>query len=443
MYQNKKIMVFGMARSGYAVAKVLSERNNEIIVTDAKEQDSEKVKELENLGIKFILTTEPENLLDETFDYVIKNPGISYNHKCILKANELGIKVINEVEVAYNLLPDNVKIIGITGSNGKTTTTTLTYLILKEAGLNVHIGGNIGMPLCGLLSEIKSNDILVLEISDHQLVDMYDFKTDISVLTNLYQNHLDFHGSYEKYISIKKKIFNNHRENDLAIINNGSNDSLKITDDIVSTKKYFSAYKQADCCIENDYIVYNGENIININDIKLQGKHNYENIMCAIMIAKEFNVKNDVINTVLTTFGGVEHRIEFVRTYLGRDFYNDSKSTNTDSTIIAVDSFTKPTILIMGGLERGHSFDDLNSHMKNVKMVVCYGETKNRINDWCHSINVNCEVTETLKEAIKIAWDNSKEGDIILLSPACASWDQYKDFEVRGNEFKNYVNNIK
>ena len=194
MFSNKKVLVLGMARSGYEVAKLLSNYENEIIVTDAKEQDSAHLEELTSLGVKFVLSSNPELLLDDSFDYVIKNPGIRKDHICVLKARELNIPVVNEVEVAYHLLEDDIKIIGITGSNGKTTTTTMTYEVMEKAGLPVHLGGNIGYPVSSLVKRAHSGDILVLEISDHQLVDMYDFKADISALLNLSEVHLDFHG---------------------------------------------------------------------------------------------------------------------------------------------------------------------------------------------------------------------------------------------------------
>ena len=202
MIKNKKVFILGMARSGYEVAKLLSKYNNDILITDMKEQDPNHVKELEELGVKYIVSEQPEYMLDASYDYVIKNPGIRKDHKCVLMALELGIPVINEVEVAYFFFPKDITIIGITGSNGKTTTTTLIYEILKEANLPVYLGGNIGFPVASLVEKVKNGDILVLEISDHQLVDMYDFKTNISVLTNLSEVHIDFHGTYEKYKSM-------------------------------------------------------------------------------------------------------------------------------------------------------------------------------------------------------------------------------------------------
>ncbi len=444
MIKNKKIFVFGMARSGYEVAKFLHKYNNEIIVTDAKEQDEDKVKELENLGIKVIITNRPEDLLDESFDYMVKNPGIIKTHPCVVKAHNLGLEVINEVEVAYLFLPKNINIIAITGSNGKTTTTTITYNILKEAGLPVHLAGNIGTPLSKLVEEIKENDYLVMEISDHQLVDMYKFHPSIAVLTNLSQVHLDFHGnSYDNYKNTKKKLFLNMNEEDVAFLNYNNSDVVELTKDLKTNKKYFSTNTKTDCYLKDNKIYFEDELIINTNDILVKGLHNYENIMCAIMVAKTLKINNEVIIKVLKEFNGVEHRLEFVRNLNNRLFYNDSKSTNNESTITALKSFDKPTILLLGGLDRNIPFDALTPYMTYVKEVICYGETKNKLKEYCDSINKKCIVLDNLLESTKKAYEISNEGDVILLSPACASWDQYKTFEERGEEFKKIVNELK
>lgn len=443
MFANKKILVLGMARSGYEVAKLLSNYENEIIVTDVKVQDESHLKELEALGVQFILTKEPECILDESFDYVVKNPGIKKDHICVLKAKDLNIPVINEVEVAYHLFPDGIKIIAITGSNGKTTTTTMTYEVMKKAGLPVHLGGNIGYPVSSLVNKVKEGDILVLEISDHQLVDTVDFKANISALLNLSEVHLDFHGDYETYKACKKKIFHGHGTNDIAIVNKEDMNIMELIDDISSTKLYFSSRNSANCCIQDDYIVYKGDKIVSLADIKVKGIHNYENIMAMILMVKQFNVDNHIICDYLSEFSGVEHRIEFVREHNGVKFYNDSKSTNTDSTIIALSSFQNPTILLLGGLDRGHSFEPLNDYVSNVKLVIAYGQTKDRIAAWSNKNHIECIVKNTLKDATIVAIENAESGDVVVLSPACASWDQYENFEIRGNEFKDIVNNVK
>lgn len=439
MFENKKIFILGMARSGYEAAKLLSDYNNEIIVTDGKEQDSSLVSELESLGVKVIITGDQLSLLDDSFDYVIKNPGIKYDNTVVVKAKELGIKVINEVEMAYSFLDKSVNIIGVTGSNGKTTTTTLISEFMKNSFDNVYLGGNIGIPLSNFVRDIKPNSYLVLEISDHQLCDMYDFKTNVSVLTNITPTHLDFHKSYEVYQMTKKKIFNNHTSDDLAVINKDDEVSMKITDDIKSTKVYYGHDKTNLAYYDEEGIYYDGKLVIKLDDIILKGKHNYQNIMGAIIAVKKYGVTDEVIQKVLKEFKGVEHRLEYVDTIDGVTYYNDSKATNCVSTITALNSFDKPTILLLGGYDRGHSFHDLDDSMKNVKCVVCFGETKNRIEEFCNDLNIKCYKNDTLKEAMNVVKDICTPGDVVLLSPACASWDQYDRFEDRGDEFKKLV----
>ena len=439
MFENKKIFILGMARSGYEAAKLLSDYNNEIIVTDGKEQKEELVSELESLGVKVIITSDQISLLDDSFDYVIKNPGIKYDNPVVVKAKELGIKVINEIEMAYSFLDKSVNIIGVTGSNGKTTTTTLISEFMKNSFDNVYLGGNIGIPLSNFVRDIKPNSYLVLEISDHQLCDMYDFKTNVSVLTNITPTHLDFHKSYEVYQMTKKKIFNNHTSDDLAVINKDDEVSMKITDDIKSAKVYYGHDKTNLAYYDEDGIYYDGKLVIKLDDIILKGKHNYQNIMGAIIAVKKYGVTDEVIQKVLKEFKGVEHRLEYVDTINGVTYYNDSKATNCVSTITALNSFDKPTILLLGGYDRGHSFHDLDDSMKNVKCVVCFGETKNRIEEFCNDLNIKCYKNDTLKEAMNVVKDICTPGDVVLLSPACASWDQYDRFEDRGYEFKNLV----
>jgi len=443
MFEQKKIFILGMARSGYEAAKLLSSYNNQILITDRKEQDKDHVEELTSLGVEIHICDDAIDLLDETFDYVIKNPGIKLDHPIVLKAKELGIPVTNEVEVAYNFLPKGVQIIGITGSNGKTTTTTLTYEMMKNAGKPVHLGGNIGYPVCSLVKRCKENDILVLEISGHQLHDFINFKTNISIMTNLTEVHTDHFGTYENYKYNKCLIFKHHTSEDIAIINLNNEDAMNGTKDILSNKILFSSTKEADVYIKENAIYYYDEKVVDLKDIRLKGLHNYENIMCAVAAVKQYGVENEVIKELLKNFGGVEHRIEFVRELNKREFYNDSKATNVKSTQIALSAFSNPTIVLLGGLDRGLPFDDLTEYLNNTKEIICYGQTKFKIKEFADSINKKCEVVETLEDAIHLAYEHSAEGDVILLSPACASWDQYDSFEVRGDEFKRVVNELK
>lgn len=443
MFKNNNLFILGMARSGYESAKFFAKRGNKIIINDKNEDEDKKhVKELEELGVKVILGSHPVDLITKDIDYVIKNPGIKDSHEMIVKAKELGIPVINEVEAAYMLLPKDITIIGVTGSNGKTTTTTLIYEILKHAKKSVVLAGNIGFPLSSLADNIKSNNILLMEISIQQLCNLDKFKTNISVLTNIYEAHLDFVGNKENYINVKKRIFNHHTKKDIAILNYDNIDVLNNTNDIMSSKLYFSKNNKTDCYIKDNAIYYKDNKIINISDISLKGIHNLENIMASILTVKQFNVSDDDIISVLKEFKGVEHRIEYVKEIDGIKIYNDSKSTNVKATQIALSSFIEPTILLLGGLDRGHSFEELTEYMGNVKLVISYGQTKNRIKEYCDKINKECIVVDTLKDAVLVASNNATKGNVILLSPACASWDQFKDFEERGKTFKEYINNI-
>lgn len=442
MIKNQKVLILGMARSGIAVSKLLSHYDNDITISDRKEQTEETLQELQNLGIKIVITSTQEDLVNASWDCIIKNPGIPQDAPALVKARELSIPILNELEASFAFLPKDVTIIGITGSNGKTTSTTIAYELLKRSEKKVYVGGNIGIPLASLIPEIESDSLLVLEISDHQLCDMSHFKTDISVLTNLSEVHLDFHGSYEKYKNTKKRIFNHHTEKDIAILNQDNQDVLELTKDIPSHVIYFSSKCEADIYLKDNQIYYHDEAILSCDAIKLKGVHNYENCMVGIALAKLFGVSNTAILDFLKDFGGVEHRMEFVRTFNERAFYNDSKATNNQSTIIALDSFKEPTLLLMGGLDRNIPFDEIASHLKNVKAIFCFGETKEKIKEFALKNQKPVFVFDTMKEATLKAYEESSSGDVILLSPACASWDQYPDFEKRGLEFKEIVNHL-
>ncbi|MCF7626079.1 UDP-N-acetylmuramoyl-L-alanine--D-glutamate ligase [Holdemanella sp. SCCA2] len=445
MFENKKIFILGMARSGYHAARVLAKRGNTIVLNDKNaNQDKNHIKELEDLGVKVILGDHPDDILDESFDYLIKNPGVHFDHKYLKYAEEHNIKIINEIEMAYHLLPKGVKLVAITGTNGKTTTTSLTYEIVSAAFPGrTHLAGNIGFPLCEVIEDIKENDYLIMEIGVPQLHDFYDFNPDIAVLTNIYEAHLDMFGTREYYNENKLRIFQNHTSKNIAIINKGNEDAYRITKDIKSTKKYFTSKEKIDgAYLENGKIYYYGEEIIDTKDIKLQGNHNYENVMCAIMIAKELGISNEIMCKAISEFTGVEHRIEYVRTFEGKDFYNDSKATNITATQIALSAFKKPIIILLGGQERTQNFLDLKDYMKNTKAVVCYGECKERCKKQIDSLGIKCTMVNTLKEAVEVANKESVSGDVILLSPASASWDQYAKFEDRGDEFKKLVKEL-
>lgn len=449
MFENKKILILGFARSGYEASKFLIKRNNEVILNDGKElkdEDKSKYDELVNLGVKFVFGSHPDDLLDESFDYLIKNPGVPIDHKYVLAARELNIPVINEVELAYLSIPKdkNIKIIGITGTNGKTTTTTLIYEFIKEQGLRVHLAGNIGYPLCSFIDKLEVNDIIVMETSCQQLENLDKYRPDVAVLTNISEAHIDFMKTYKHYKYVKSKIFKEHTKDNVAVLNMENDEVMKIGKDINSQIRYFSSKNEINgCYIKNKAIYYFEEKVVDIADIRLRGVHNLENIMAAITAVKEFDVKNDAIVTVLRSFTGVEHRLEFVREVNGVCYYNDTEATNIKCCQIALSSFTEPTVVILGGMERGQDFNELNNYVENVKAIIAIGTCRDRVVEFGESLNIPTYSFEFLREGFKKIPEIVEDGDVVVLSPASASWDQYKECEVRGAEFKKYVNELK
>ena len=447
MFENKKILVLGMARSGYEAAKYLIKHGNTVILNDGgseEKQKKEQVEELKELGVTLIFGSHPDDLLDDSFDYLIKNPGIPIDHKYVLKARELNIEVINEAEMAYRLLPESVTLIGITGTNGKTTTTTLTYEMIKESGKRVHLAGNIGYPLTSFLDKLEDNDIIVMEVSCQQLENMNEFKPHIALMTNLSVAHVDFLKSYENYKRVKLKLFKNQTANDIAILNIENDEVIDGTKDIKAITKYFSSKREINGAYYKDNALwYYGEKILDRDKILLAGNHNVENALGAMMIAKEVGVDNESIVKVLTTFKGVAHRLEFVDEIDGVKYYNDTEATNTKCTQIALNSFNCDIVLILGGLERGQDFHDLDKYMGNVKEIVGIGQCRNRVKEYGTELNINTQIFETLDEAMDYINEIKQSGEVVLLSPASASWDQYKQCEDRGDEFKEKIRKMR
>ena len=448
MFQNKKILILGMSRSGYEAAKYLSKLDNTVVLNDGKEekkQNEAQVNELKSLGVELIFGSHPDQLLDSSFDYLIKNPGVPIDHKYVLKAKELGIEVINEVEMAYRMLPRDVTLVGITGTNGKTTTTTLTYNILKEAFKErVHLAGNIGYPLCSILDKLKKDDIIVMEVSCQQGENIKEFKPHIGLFTNIDQAHIDFMKTFEHYKEVKKRMFYNQTSEDIAILNMENEEVMKELKNIKSITKYFSSKNEINgAYVKNGIIYYYDEEVMKVSDIKIPGVHNLENCLGAMMIAKEFNVSNEIIDKVLSEFTGVEHRLEYVDTVNDVRYYNDTEATNIKCSQIALSSFSEPTTIILGGLERGQNFDDLIPFMNNVKNIIAIGQCRERVKEFGDKLSIPTYVYEKLEDGFKKSVEVTEKGGIVLLSPASASWDQYKECEIRGAEFKKYVKDMK
>ena len=435
--QHKKVLVLGLAKSGVAAAEILHKLGAFVTVNDSKPfEQNPDAQSLLQKGITVICGRHPEDLLDEGFELVVKNPGIPYSNLIVADAIRRGIQVWTEVELAY--LISDAPFIGITGSNGKTTTTTLIFEMLQNGHKNPLIAGNIGTVACGVAEEAKADNIIVTELSSFQLMGVDTFKPHISILTNLYGAHLDYHGTFDNYAEAKFNVTRNQDENDYFIYNADQPVVVGYATRSKAQKVPFTLKGRFNEGISADdtMIYWKGEPIIERASIALPGKHNLENILAAIAACLLLGCEISKIKEVLAQFSGVRHRTQFVREWNGRKIYNDSKATNCLATKSALDAFDQPIILIAGGLDRGHSFEELRSSMGNVKGVVAFGETGLRFVEFAKSCGVDQNVIAlNVEDALAYAAPMSNEGDIILLSPACASWDQYDSFEVRGDLF--------
>lgn len=435
--QHKKVLVLGLAKSGVAAAELLHELGAFVTVNDAKPFDANpEAQDLLTKGITVICGRHPEDLLDEGFELVVKNPGIPYSNPIIADAISRNLPVITEMELAY--LVSEAPFIGITGTNGKTTTTTLIFDMLAAGNRNPLIAGNIGTVACGVAKEATPDQIIVTELSSFQLMGTREFKPHIAILTNLYDAHLDYHGTFEAYANAKFGVTRNQTEEDYFIFNNDQEVVRNYAEKSKAQKVPFTTNGRCEVGISADAeaIYWNGEHILNRADIALPGKHNLENILCAVAACLLAGCGLQAIKEVLATFAGVRHRTQFVREWKGRKIYNDSKATNCLATKSALEAFNKPIVLLAGGLDRGHSFEELREAMGNVKSVVAFGETGSRFIDFAKSCGVKETVAATnVEDAVVYSAKLSAEGDIILLSPACASWDQYDSFEIRGDVF--------
>ena len=435
--QHKKVLVLGLAKSGVAAAELLHELGAFVTVNDAKPFDANpEAQDLLTKGITVICGRHPEDLLDEGFELIVKNPGIPYSNPIITDAISRQLPVITEIELAY--LVSEAPFIGITGTNGKTTTTTLIFDMLAAGNRQPLIAGNIGTVACGVAKEAAPDQIIVTELSSFQLMGTREFKPHIAILTNLYDAHLDYHGTFEAYADAKFGVTRNQTEEDYFIFNNDQEVVRNYAEKSKAQKVPFTTSGRCEVGISADAqaIYWNGEHILNRADIALPGKHNLENILCAVAACLLSGCELQAIKEVLATFAGVRHRTQFVREWKGRKIYNDSKATNCLATKSALEAFDKPIVLLAGGLDRGHSFEELREVMNNVKVVVAFGETGSRFIDFAKSCGVKETVAATnVEDAVVYAAKLSAEGDIILLSPACASWDQYDSFEIRGDVF--------
>ncbi|BCB03263.1 UDP-N-acetylmuramoyl-L-alanine--D-glutamate ligase [Bacillus sp. KH172YL63] len=443
-FKHKKVLVLGLAKSGVSAASLLHKLDAFVTVNDQKPlSENPEAQGLLQEGIKVICGSHPIELLDEGFQYVVKNPGIPYHNPLIKKAIEKNIPVLTEVELAY--LISEAEMIGITGTNGKTTTTTLLFDMLKEDEKHPLIAGNIGTVASEVAQHAKAHEKMVVELSSFQLMGIEEFAPHIAIITNLYDAHLDYHGEINEYWKAKANITRNQTEKDYLIING---DQEHVYETVKFTKAQVIPFStkgevEGGVYIKDGAIFFREERIVSLDSIVLPGAHNLENILCAIAASKIYGVSNQSIEKVLGTFAGVKHRTQFVREVDGIKFYNDSKATNILATKSALNAFESPTILLAGGLDRGNEFDELLPYLENVKVLITFGETAGKFVKTGEKAGIQTIIpVDNVEKAVPVAFGHADKGDVVLLSPACASWDQYRTFEERGDIFIDAVHKL-
>ena len=443
-----RIMVWGMAKSGIAAAKLLAEKGYFVRINDLKTADKlEGIEALDGLGIESRLG-EPANDLINDIDMLVMSPGIPADNIVAIKAREMGVKVIGEIELAY--LFGKGKFVGITGTNGKTTTTTLLGEIFKADGKNTIVVGNIGEPYAAHVNELDEESVTVCELSSFQLETVETLKPDVALILNLTEDHLNRHRTMEKYGSIKERIFMNMDEGSV-ILNADDPITVRMAENVKCRVVWFSRRKEVEtgAFVRDGKVIYRDGNeteIIDTSLIGIPGPHNLENALAAVAGAMCAGAPVDVIRRMLVEFKGVEHRIETVRTVNGITYINDSKGTNPDSTIKAVETMTRPTVILLGGSEKYSDYTAMCEVIKNspVQYAVLLGDTGEAIGRALEKAGFTKMeyVDHDFEKAITTATAHASDGWNVLLSPACASFDMFSCFEERGEKFKEIVNKL-
>lgn len=444
-----KVMVYGAAVSGISATRLLCKLGADVVLFDSN-TNLTKEDIIAKLGENIDFTLFTGKLSDELLDWaqlLVISPGVALDSPDILRIKAKNIPIWGEIELAYRFCRG--KIAAITGTNGKTTTTILTGKILKSYFPEVYVVGNIGKSFSDVALDTTDNSYIVLELSSFQLETIHKFRPDVCAILNITPDHLDRHHTMEEYIAMKERITLNQGNNELCILNYEDKILREMAQRIKDKTRvmFYSAKEELDngLFLEDDDIYYASagkfEHICNVNMLHVFGRHNYENIMAAAGIAIEFGVPLDSIKKTLINFKGVEHRIEYVANIHGVEYYNDSKGTNPDASIKAIQAMKSPTILIAGGYDKGVSFDAwIESFGGKVKQLILIGQTKNKIAKCArrHGFK-NIIFADSLKEAVLVSAVNAEAGDAVLLSPACASWGMFENYEQRGKLFKEYV----
>ena len=443
-FKNKKVLVLGLAKSGESAARLLDKLGAIVTVNDSKPfEENPAAQGLLEEGIKVVTGGHPLELLDEDFALMVKNPGIPYSNPMIKKALDKGMPVWTEVELAY--LISEAPIVGITGSNGKTTTTTMIGQVLTAAGQNGLLSGNIGYPASHVAQTATDKDTLVMELSSFQLMGIESFHPEVAVITNLMPTHIDYHGSFEAYVAAKWNIQKNMTAADHLVLNFNQDLAKELAEKTQARVVPFSTLEKVDgAYLENGLLYFRGEAVMAADEIGVPGSHNVENALATIAVAKIRGVDNETIKETLSAFGGVKHRLQYADEINGVKFYNDSKSTNILATQKALSGFdNSKVILIAGGLDRGNEFDELVPDIKGLKKMVILGQSAERVKRAAEKAGVEYVDATDIADATRKAYHLAGAGDIVLLSPANASWDMYPNFEVRGDLFLKTVAELK
>lgn len=444
VFQGKKVIVIGLAKSGIAAAEKLKEEGAEVLAVDCAETDGLKktVAELERKEIKTRLGHHRFQDL-EGKQLVVVSPGVSKSSPILVEAHRRRLPVWSEVELASSFT--DCPIIGVTGTNGKTTVTTLIGELLKAAGKPVIVSGNIGYPMTTGLKEAGEGSFFVVELSSFQLEHIHSFCPWVAVLLNITEDHLDWHLDFDDYVRAKTRLFENQSKADHAILNFDDRVVRSLAPQVKANLISFSKSERqkGGLYLEDGWIkseVDGKHAVIDVSELKIKGEHNIDNAMAAIAAAQVADVPLEIIRRVLVDFKGLKHRLEFVAEINGASYYNDSKATNPDATARALTAFRQPIILLAGGRNKGNSFIKLAKAVEGkTKTVILFGEAADEIKAVLNGSKVEIVLVSTLLEAVKEASTAARSGDVVLLSPACASFDQFQNYQERGKVFVQAV----
>ena len=448
--EGKRVLVFGAGISGIGAADLLCKVGACPVIYDGNDkQDPEAIKaRLEQPENVDIILGELSEEARKTLDLVVMSPGVPTDLPIVQTLRTQGLPIWGEVELAYQM--GKGKVLAITGTNGKTTTTAMLGKIMSDYLDSVYVVGNIGTPYTSVALDTKEETVTVAEISSFQLETIHDFCPDVSAILNITEDHLNRHHTMECYIKTKEDITRNQTKDQVCVLNYEDEVLRSFGESVPAKVVYFSSHRKLDNGFylegEDIYYAVDGQSthVINVNELNLLGRHNYENVMAACAMSVNFGVPMDKIVEVLKIFQAVEHRIEYVTEKRGVKFYNDSKGTNPDAAIQGIRAMNRPTFLIGGGYDKQSEYDEwIEAFDGKVKKLVLIGQTAEKIENCAHRHGFMDTVRkDTFEEAIQYCYDNAKSGDAVLLSPACASWGMFPNYEERGRIFKEYVRNL-